>query len=150
MYKVVLNFTGADVHSISVQYFDTIAPSVAINILKSGYLFSASESSNHLSLLFKSDGSDDTEAAQCTSNDTTKIEANYAEIVPKFNPRGGMGLKNLEIIDEIRNLAPINDMKIEDLTGEGAPQIYLNCGRGAQGTLRTLRHGLSVVEMAVS
>lgn len=78
LYKVVLNFTGADVHSISVQYFDTIAPSVAINILKSGYLFSASESSNHLSLLFKSDGSDDTEAAQCTSNDTTKIEANYA------------------------------------------------------------------------
>lgn len=133
-----------------MQYFDTIAPSLAINILKSGYLFSASESGNHLSLLFKSDGSDDTEAAVCSSHNTESIETNYAKNVIKFNPRGGEGLKNLEIRDEMRNLAPINDMKIEDLTNEGAPQIYLACGRGAQGTLRTLRHGLSVAEMAVS
>jgi len=28
--------------------------------------------------------------------------------------------------------------------------MYLACGRGAQGTIRALRHGLSVVEMAVS
>ena len=41
-------------------------------------------------------------------------------------------------------------MRVEDLTGEGSPQIYLACGRGAHGTVRALRHGLSVVEMAVS
>ena len=41
-------------------------------------------------------------------------------------------------------------MRVEDLTGEGQPQIYLACGRGSQGTIRALRHGLSVLEMAVS
>ena len=74
LYKVTLDYTQSDVHSISVQYFDTIAPSLAINILKSGYLFSASESGNHLSLLFKSDGSDDTDAAICSSHNTELIE----------------------------------------------------------------------------
>jgi hypothetical protein len=29
------------------------------------------------------------------------------------------------------NLAPINDMKVEDLTGERSAQIYLACGKGA-------------------
>jgi len=28
--------------------------------------------------------------------------------------------------------------------------MYLACGRGAQGTIRALRNGLSIVEMAVS
>lgn len=64
-----------------------------------------------------------------------------------FNPRD---INNIQIVDEMQNLAPINDMKVEDLTGEGNPQIYLACGRGAQGALRILRHGLTVVEMAVS
>jgi len=48
------------------------------------------------------------------------------------------------------SLAPINDMKVEDLTGEGNSQLYVACGRGLQGSLRVLRHGLSVIEMAVS
>ena len=64
-----------------------------------------------------------------------------------FNPRRPM---HLEAKDEIKNLAPINDMRVEDLTQENSSQIYLACGRGAQGTIRSLRHGLSVLEMAVS
>lgn len=68
-------------------------------------------------------------------------------MVPLFNPREPL---NLEMRDELQNLAPINDMKVDDLTGEGTAQIYLACGRGAQGTIRAMRHGLSVVEMAVS
>ena len=50
----------------------------------------------------------------------------------------------------MQNLAPINDMKVEDLTNEGTSQMYLACGRGAQGTIRALRQGLTVLEMAVS
>jgi splicing factor 3B subunit 3 len=37
-----------------------------------------------------------------------------------------------------------------DLAGEDAPQLYVACGRGAQSTLRCLRHGLEVSEMAIS
>ena len=41
-------------------------------------------------------------------------------------------------------------MRIEDLTKEGHPQIYCLCGRAERSSLRVLRHGISVVEMAVS
>ena len=57
---------------------------------------------------------------------------------------------HLDARDEIKNLAPINDMRVEDLTQENSSQIYLACGRGAQGTIRALRHGLSVIEVAVT
>ena len=41
-------------------------------------------------------------------------------------------------------------MRVEDLTNDGTNQIYVACGRGAQGTIRALRHGLQVTEVAVS
>ena len=34
--------------------------------------------------------------------------------------------------------------------GEGKPQLYAMCGRGPRASLRVLRHGLAVTEMAVS
>ena len=64
-----------------------------------------------------------------------------------FNPRK---LKNLFLIEEIPSLSSINDMIVEDLVNEGAPQIYMTCGRGSRSSLRVLRHGLQVNEMASS
>jgi len=46
----------------------------------------------------------------------------------RYNPRD---LLNMQAVDEMQNLASINDMKVEDLTGEGNPQTYLASGRGA-------------------
>lgn len=40
--------------------------------------------------------------------------------------------------------------QVMDLAGEETPQIYALCGRGPRSTMRTLRHGLAVAEMAVS
>ena len=37
-----------------------------------------------------------------------------------------------------------------NLLGEEIPQIWAACGRGARSTLRVLRPGLAVTEMAVS
>lgn len=36
------------------------------------------------------------------------------------------------------------------MAGEETPQLYMLCGRGPRSTLRILRHGLEVSEMAVS
>ena len=41
-------------------------------------------------------------------------------------------------------------MKVEDLTGEGNPQIYAICAANERSTLRVLRHGVAITEMAVS
>lgn len=64
-----------------------------------------------------------------------------------FKPRR---LKNLLEADTMNSLSPIVDMKVLDAAAEGDTQIYSLCGRGPRSTLRVLRHGLGVQEMAVS
>ena len=40
-------------------------------------------------------------------------------------------------------------MKIADLVQEETQQIYTSCGRGLNSSMKVLRHGLTVNEMAV-
>lgn len=40
--------------------------------------------------------------------------------------------------------------QVADLANEETPQLYLSCGRGPRSSIRVLRHGLEVSEMAVS
>ncbi|XP_030914280.1 splicing factor 3B subunit 3 isoform X2 [Geospiza fortis] len=64
-----------------------------------------------------------------------------------FQPRP---LKNLVLVDELDSLSPILCCQIADLANEDTPQLYVACGRGPRSSLRVLRHGLEVSEMAVS
>jgi splicing factor 3B subunit 3 len=43
LYKVSLSFTSTSVTSLTVQYFDTLQPCIAICILKTGFLYAARE-----------------------------------------------------------------------------------------------------------
>ena len=71
----------------------------------------------------------------------------------RFFPRA---LKNLSLVQEIGilnnidNMASISDIKCTDLTNEGNAQIYALCSANHRSTLRILRHGLAVSELAVS
>ena len=47
LYKVTLEYTGETVTEVRVKYFDTIPPCVSICVLKTGFLFAASEFGNH-------------------------------------------------------------------------------------------------------
>lgn len=64
-----------------------------------------------------------------------------------FAPRS---LRNLVLVDELESLSPILSSRVADLAGEENPQLYMLCGRGPRSSLRVLRHGLEVSEMAVS
>ncbi len=110
LYKVSMDFTGASVHNLSVQYFDTIAPCTQFNILRPGYLFTAGEFNNHVTYSFLGIG--DNDPNPILANSTMKKDS-----LVTFNPRGDP--LNLAPTDEFQNLASINDMKIEDLLGEG-------------------------------
>lgn len=59
-------------------------------------------------------------------------------------------LKNLVLVDELDSLSPIISCQISDLVNEDTPQLYVASGRSSRSTLRILRHGLEVSEMAVS
>jgi len=137
IYKVTLSYVGDEVHDIHIKYFDTCPVSTAMCVLKTGYLFVASEFGNHYLFTFKGigDNDDTAEADKSTTDDVF------------FSPRQ---LKNLQNTDEMLSLSPIIKMQVHELLGIETPQIYCACGRGPRSTLRILKHGLSVTEMAQS
>jgi len=139
IYKVTLSYKGDEVHDVHVKYFDTVPVASSMCLLRNGYLFVAAEFGNHCLFTFQGIGEGDDSPE--TSSFTPYSQHVY------FTPRK---LTNLDLEDEPSSLAPIIDMKVEDLAHEGNLQIYSLCGRGPRSTLRVLRHGLSVTEMAVS
>ena len=46
LFKLSFNYTGEKVHSLNLQYFDSIPVANSLCVLKSGYLFCASEFGN--------------------------------------------------------------------------------------------------------
>ena len=47
IYRVSLKFTDTLVTEVVIKYFDTIPPCVSICVLRTGFLFAASEFGNH-------------------------------------------------------------------------------------------------------
>eukprot|EP00741_Cyanophora_paradoxa_P006525 tig00001024_g6316.t1 len=149
LYKVSLaTDEESNVREVRVKYFDTINTSNAICIMKHGYLFAAAEFGNHSLHQFQSIGDDD-ETAECSSSQMLEEGPDGVErvSVPYFRPRQP---RNLLATDDVDSMSPIVDFKVADLYGEDSKQMYAACGRGARSSLRVLRHGLQVTEMAVS
>jgi splicing factor 3B subunit 3 len=146
LYKITLSTSTEEgqeptVLDVTVKYFDTIPVATTMAVLKTGFLFTGSESSNHYLFQFQGIGDDD-DTPSASASQNTLDQFVY------FQPRQ---LVNLLLVDELESLCPITDMKVAKLTAnEQTPQIYTLCGRGPRSTLRVLRHGLAVQEMAVS
>lgn len=116
-------------------------------ILKSGFLFVASEFGNQYLYQFEKLGDDDDER-EFSSTDYANFGAG-SDALPAatFRPRP---LENLVLADEMDSLAPILDAKVANFLGEDTPQIYTANGRGARSSVRILRQGLEVVEAVSS
>lgn len=143
IFKVTLEHDNDRVTELKIKYFDTIPVTAAMSVLKTGFLFAASEFGNHALYQFKAIGDDpDVESSSATLMET---EEGFQPVF--FQPRG---LKNLVRIDQIESLMPVMDMKVINLFEEETPQIFSLCGRGPRSSLRILRPGLAVSEMAVS
>lgn len=153
LFRVTMAYEGSTVSSLTVKYFDSIPTATSICILRRGFLFAASEFSDHC--LYQFEGLGDDDAVESTSTSNVKLEngdgmdqdeIKYAPV--QFEPRHP--LVNLDAIDRLSSLAPVIDMEIENILEEETPQIFCACGRGPRSSLRLLRPGLSVTEMAVS
>lgn len=143
VFKCTLEHDNEHVSELKIKYFDTIPVTVAMCVLKTGFLFAASEFGNHGLYQFRAIGDDpDVESSSATLMET---DEGYQPVF--FNPRG---LKNLIRIDQVGSLMPIMDMKVANLFDEETPQLFTLCGRGPRSSLRILRPGLAVSEMAVS
>lgn len=140
LYKISVNYSDEQVHSIQCEYFDTISPCSSLCIMKTGFMFAASEFSNHSIYQIVSLGDD--EERRIASDSSMEHDT-----LVLFNPRTN---KNIVAVDESKNMGCITSMECVDLLNEGNPQIYTTCGRGVLSTLRIVRHGLQVSEIAKS
>ncbi|KAL0368761.1 UNVERIFIED_CONTAM: Spliceosome-associated protein A [Sesamum calycinum] len=143
IFKVTLDHENDRVKELKIKYFDTIPVTSSLCVLKSGFLFAASEFGNHALYQFQAIGDDpDVEASSSTLMET---EEGFQPVF--FQPRK---LKNLLRIDQVESLMPMMDMRVINLFEEETPQIFSLCGRGPRSSLRILRPGLAISEMAVS
>ena len=141
IFKVTLETDDDMVTEIKLKYFDTVPIATALNVLKTGFLFVASEFGNHYLYQIAHLGDDDDEPEFSSAMPLEEGDTFF------FAPRP---LRNLVLVDELESLSPIMGSHIADLANEDTPQLYSACGRGPRSTLRVLRHGLEVTEMAVS
>lgn len=138
------NPTG-EVERLKIKYFDTTPVAASLCILKSGFLYVASEFGNHHFYQFEKLGDDDEELEFSSDNFPTDPTASYDPVY--FHPRPN---ENLALVESIDSMNPLTDCKVANLTDEDAPQIYSVCGNGARSTFRTLKHGLEVNEIVAS
>lgn len=144
IYKATLEHSGESVTELKVKYFDTLPPCVSLAVLKTGFLFCASETGNHALYQFVGTGEDDDDV-ESSSATLVQSEEGYAPVF--FRPRP---FRNLVLVDEMPSLMPVTDMKVANLLNEEIPQIYALTGRGPRSALAVLRPGLALSELAVS
>ncbi|XP_053993630.1 uncharacterized protein LOC128884334 isoform X2 [Hylaeus volcanicus] len=127
------------VTEILCRYLDSVPVATSMCVLRSGYLFVASEFGNHNLYQFTGIGDDKTDPI-CSS-----LHPNGSECIVAFKSRK---LRNLTLATQLSSLSPITDMKILDALNEGHSQIFLGCGKGPCSVLKTLKYGASVEELA--
>lgn len=110
-----------DAKDISCKYYDTLPPTISMQITRNGFLFAACEDGDHLLLRVLDIGEDD-DTASCSARATALAAAESKILeIPRFVLRQ---LQNLEIADRLANDAPIVDLKVLDLSREAQSQIY--------------------------
>lgn len=145
--EMVEDDTGptGEVKRLKIKYFDTVPIATSLCILKSGFLFVASEFGNHQFYQFEKLGDDDDEKEFISDDFPVDPIEPYTPVY--FHPRPA---ENLNLVESIDSMNPLMDCKVSNLTDEDAPQIYSICGTGARSTFRTLKHGLEVSEIVES
>ena len=157
LYKVTLtpSADGATIVNLVIAYFDSIPPATSLSVLKSGYLFSASESSAHS--LYQIVGLEDGTESDYISSDVAALNDAVQGQLIFFHARRTP--RNLLEVATLPSLHPILDLKVSDPAAmvlanipvtDATPCLYVLSGKGARSSLRVLRHGLAMNELALS
>uniref|UniRef100_A0A915JI41 Splicing factor 3B subunit 3 n=1 Tax=Romanomermis culicivorax TaxID=13658 RepID=A0A915JI41_ROMCU len=141
IFKITLETDDDIVTEIKIKYFDTVPVANSMCVMKTGFLFVASEFGNHYLYQIARLGDDDDEPEF-----SSKIPLDEGDTF-FFAPRP---LTNLVLVDECESLSPIMTCQIADLANEDTSQIYIASGSGPRSSMKVLRHGLEVSEMAIS
>ena len=141
IFKITLKIVKPKVTEIRLKYFDTVPSATSMCILNTGFLFCASDYGNHHLYQIARLGDNDDEPEFSSAMPLEEGDTFF------FVPRS---LMNLVLVDEILSLYPILGCQIGNLANEDTPQLYVACGAGPRSTLRMLKHGLEVIELALT
>ena len=152
IFKVTMNLpasTPARVSSVTLSYFDTIAPATSLCVTRNAYLFAASESAN--SYLFHIDSLDEDPQVTVISDKDALADGAASDVI-LFAPH--KRLTHLSLVDTLDGSAPLVDCQViapsktsqDDTTGT----IIALCGRGNRSSIRCLRYGLNLLELALT
>jgi len=146
------NWQEDSVSEINIKYLDTLPYAAsAMCVLRSGFLFVASEFGDHHFYQFRGLSDDNDPAGGFSTSaaaDLDRASAAKFRSMLVFTPR--QEPENLALVDVIQSLAPLLSWTVDDVCGDGQNQIVAACGRGTASSIRVLRRGFAVQEMAVS
>src|SRR5699024_10769465 len=98
IFKITLEVDDDIVNEVKIKYFDTVPVATSLCVLRTGFLFVASEFGNHYLCQIIHLGDNDNEPEFSSSMPLSEGETFY------FTPRT---LKNLLLVDEMDSLSPI-------------------------------------------
>ncbi|SNX84139.1 probable splicing factor 3B subunit 3 [Melanopsichium pennsylvanicum] len=147
LFKITMEHQDDEIRSLKIKYFDTLPVASGLAILRSGFLFVASEFGPQLLYSFQKLGDDDDLPEYISTDYDENGAGRRRPQLPTFTPRP---LDNLVQVDEIPSLEPILDAKPLNPLGTDSPQIFAVCGRGPRSTFKMLRHGLEAQEAVSS
>ncbi|KAH9040207.1 mono-functional DNA-alkylating methyl methanesulfonate N-term-domain-containing protein [Lactarius pseudohatsudake] len=147
LYKITIEHEEEEVKALKIKFFDTVPVASSLCILKSGFLFVASDFGNQCTTVSVPKLGDDDDEKEFSSRGYPAYgmaQPNQALPRAYFQP---WPLENSALADELESLSPILDSKVLNLLpNSDTPQIFTLNGRGSRSVLRTLRHGLEVEE----
>ncbi|KAJ3362319.1 Splicing factor 3B subunit 3 [Kappamyces sp. JEL0680] len=149
VFKVTMDYeAGGDgvigqVQALKIKYFESLSLASSLCLLKSGFLFVAAESGNHILYQIENLGDDEEDQPEFSNLDWDMSKNPDFSFTPRE-------LRNLAPVDQLESISPLTDALVANLTDEDTPQIYAVTGRGGRSAFTILRHGLTVAEIASS
>lgn len=134
--------------ALYIKYFDTFPVARNILLIRKGYIYIAAERGP--SKLYHVDNlGDDADFEPWNTFDSNGLSADPADRLDPvyFQHRD---LKLVSDMTEVPGLHPLIRTKVDNLTGDDAPQIYAVQGTGNKSLFKTIRHGMSVSEVVSS
>lgn len=160
VYKISMDLQENDsrattvVVGIHMALLDTLPTANSMNISKKGLLFCAAEFGDHALYQFERidlPNAPTNHSEQLGPSPPPLSELTTAKAVSVAQTFTPTMLQNLISIYTLDNPSPTTGLLVGELAGnEVSPQIYTLGGRGPCSSLRILRHGASVTELAVS
>ena len=130
------------VEQLNIQYFATTPVASVIILLKSAYMFCASESGEHRLYAVMDLG----QGSQAFSSDEFPEGAKRSEMQAIFDIPSLQ--TNVELQWKFDKTNPIISSAVAPLVRGEPPQILAACGTAARSSLKMIKHGLEVYEMS--